>query len=256
MIVTESALREQLRRPRLGAAVSVPPGAVLTPAAQDFVAQWRLEIEEAPTPSAPAVHATDWDRPSTFPIVRDGELPRCTACGEPVRDKPDRMTQLDACHFAPKTAPRIRLRGRLDSVQALALLAGSRAYASGEGSLASRLDTIAAYCRELLAAEYHEREAAPVELDGHDAAQLQALTHDPESMLGIGHVLPSVVDPELLHWLNVLRAEVREVEIVALDAFPSPHDLSGASIVHGLNRLSSAVYYLELRLAAGTGART
>jgi hypothetical protein len=46
---------------------------------------------------------------------------------------------------------------------------------------------------------------------------------------------------------------VREVEIVALDTFPSPHHPYGASIVHGLNRLSSAVYYLELRLVAGGG---
>ena len=36
----------------------------------------------------------------------------------------------------------------------------------------------------------------------------------------------------------------------ALAAFGSPHHSYGASICHGLNRLSSLVYYLELRLMA------
>ena len=50
MIVTESALREQLRRPQAGARVSVPAGASLSPSAQDFVAHWRLKVVEQGTP--------------------------------------------------------------------------------------------------------------------------------------------------------------------------------------------------------------
>jgi ethanolamine utilization cobalamin adenosyltransferase len=259
MIVTEAALREQLRRPTLGARVSVPPGATLSPAARDFVAEWHLELDEVAggrdSARVAGGHGAasvvgDWNRPSSFPVALDGDLPRCVACGEQVHQKPDQMTQLDACHLAPKTTPRIRLRGRLDSLQALALLAASRARGDGMARLAATLEEVAAYCRELLSAEYNERPAAPLELDGRDDAALREATHAPERVLGVAHLTPAADDPELLHWLNVLRCDVREVEIVALDAFPSPHHAYGASIVHALNRLSSGVYYLELRLAA------
>jgi ethanolamine utilization cobalamin adenosyltransferase len=251
MIVTEAALREQLRRPTMRARVTVPAGATLSPAAQDFVAQWHLELaEEVAAGRGTTTADGHWNRPSSFPVALDGDLLRCVSCGEQVNEKPDQMTQLDACHLAPKTAPRIRLRGRLDSLQALTLLAATRARAAGLPPLTAALEEAAAYCRELLSAEYNERPAAPLELDGRDETALRGATHAPERELGIAHLTPGADDPELLHWLNVLRCDVREVEIVALDAFPSPHHAYGASIVHALNRLSSAVYYLELRLAA------
>lgn len=252
MIVTESALRELVRRPRVGARVSLPAGAVLSPAARDFVEHWKVEItrdaEPAPGLGGPPAAPT-WEQPSRFPVV-SGEPPVCTACGSGVTEKPDRLTQLNACHYVEKSHPRIRLRGRLDGLQALALLVASRA--GDRPDLRGQLDTVAAYCRELLSAEYNERPAAAPTLGGADEARIHRATHDPRGELGVDHVLPGSGDPELLHWLNLLRCQVREAELVALDAFPSPHDPSGASVVHGLNRLSSLVYYLELLVTRDT----
>jgi len=57
--------------------------------------------------------------------------------------------------------------------------------------------------------------------------------------------VPGAADAEILHWLNVVRTQAREVEVVALESFV-PTDLA-----HALNRLSSAVYVLELLLVAG-----
>ncbi|GAA1542248.1 hypothetical protein [Nocardioides humi] len=247
MIVTEGALREQLRQPRAGARVTVPAGATLSPSAQDFVAHWRLEVVTS-TPATP--ERREWDRPGTFPVVREGDVPRCLTCGGAVTEKPDGLTQLDACHFAPKTHPRIRLRGRIDTLQATVLLLAARAAALGDEPLRDHLGTVAAYCRELMSAEYHERPAAAPGLAGLSEEEIHAATHDPRATVGVDHVVPDAGDAELLLRLNLLRSQVREVELVALDAFPSPHDPSGASIVHGLNRLSSVVYYLELRHAA------
>lgn len=252
MIVTEAALREQLRQPRIGARVAIPAGASLSPSAADFVAQWKLEVVRGAAPEAGVRRrpAAPWDTPSVFPVVLEGDIPVCTTCGSPVRSKPDSMTQLNASHFAPKTHRRIRLRGRLDSLQALALLVASRAGATGDEELRRHLGVVAAYCRELMSAEYNERVAAPLALADVDEVTIHAATHDPATHLGIDHLTPGEQDPELLHWLNLLRCNVREAEITALEAFSSCHDESGGSVVHGLNRLSSLVYYLELRLMA------
>ena len=249
MIVTEQALRRQLPRPHSGARVHVTAGATLSPAAADFVRQWSLEVVQDGPRDAAA-----WDRPGAFPVT-PGE-PRCTACGGVVTDKPDALTQLDACHLAAKTHPRIRLRAALDELQAGSLLVAADADGAGLGELAEALDSVAAYCRELLSAEYGERPAARLSLLGVGEEDIHADTHDPAGRLGVPHLVPARTDPRTLLWLNLLRSRVRGVEILALDAFGSPHHPSGASVVHGLNRLSSAVYWLELRLATGWGGRS
>jgi ethanolamine utilization cobalamin adenosyltransferase len=263
VIVTEQALRRQLPRPRSGARVHVAPGATLSPAAADFVRQWSLELvadgapgpagapdDGAAPPGSQASGRPAWDRPATFPVSTTE--PRCTACGGVVADKPDALTQLDACHLAPKTHPRIRLRAALDELQAWTLLAAQLAATEGRARLADALDSVAAYCRELLAAEYAERVAAPLVLEGTSETEIHADTHDPAGRLGTPHLTPGPTDPPVLLWLNLLRCRVRAAEVLALEAFGSPH-VPGASVAHGLNRLSSAVYWLALREVTGWG---
>jgi len=280
-IVTESELREQLGTPRRGAVLRVPAGARLTPAADDLVRAWDLRLEEhaaasrtasgpARTPEhdprpdgTPAARrdgadqarsGAPWDRPGRFPVVLDGDLPTCVTCGMAVRGKPSHLTQLDAQRFAPKTEPRIRLRGRLDTLHALTLVVQARARADGWDQTAGQLDTIAAYVRELLAAEYQARPPGAIALAGLDEETIHHASHHPEEAVGLPHLVPDDAHPELLHWLNLLRCQVRETEVLVLDAYPpgSSGDV-GAGLSHGVNRLSSAVYVLELQVAAAAG---
>lgn len=253
MIVTEADLRDQLRRPFSGAQVVVPVGARLSPSAADFVKHWKLQLVEGggePTATQAAPNgARAWDSPSTFPVVKNETPPTCTCCGTPVETKPDALTQLNACHYAAKNHPRIRFRGRIDSLHALVMLVQVRAKALGAGDLVEDLGTVAAYLREIMSAEYNERPVADVSLADWDEAALHRATHDPRGVLGVPHLAISEADPELQHWLNVCRTQAREIESTALDAFPSPHHPYGASICHAMNRLSSVFYFLQLLLA-------
>lgn len=277
-IVTESELREQLWTPRCGAVLRVPARARLTPAAGDLVRAWDLQLEEGtlgPAASTAAVPAVDagsgpdgalvgrqpaqdrgrsgatWDRPGRFPVVLDGDLPTCVTCGMEVRGKPSHLTQLDAHRFAPKTDTRIRLRGRLDTLHAPALVVQARARADGWDRTAGQLDTIAAYVRELLAAEYQARPSGAVALEGLAEDTIHHASHHPEEAAGLPHLVPDGAHPELLHWLNLLRCQVREAEVLVLDAYPpGSSGEAGAGLSRGVNRLSSAVYVLELQVAA------
>lgn len=250
MIVTEAALREQLRHPRHGAPVHVPAGAVLSPSARDFVAQWDLELrEDGPAPAAATFDRPTWDTPSAFTFDADA-APRCTTCGSEVADKPDHLTQIDACHLGPKTHPRIVLRGKLDTLQAAVLLAGRAAHDAAATATADHLDQVAAYVRELLAAEYQGRPAAPPSLAGLDDHALHAATHDPRGSLGVDHLTPASTDPAVLLWCNWARALAREAELAALVAHPDPHDPVATALVHGCNRLSSVLYWVALAHAA------
>ena len=275
-IVTEAELREQLGVPRRGAVLVVPAGARLSPAADDLVRSWDLQLTEqaraGPAPGAApgreppgtadgpddgGAHPRTpqaWDRPGRFPVVLEGDVPTCMTCGSGVRDKPSHLTQLDAHRFAPKTDARIRLRGRLDSLHALTLAVGARARAEGHTETAGHLDTLAAYCRELLAAEYHGRAPGAIALAGLDEDTIHHASHHPEEAVGLPHLVPDAAHPETLHWLNLLRCQVREAEVLVLDAYPPDHDHSEVArgLSRAVNRLSSAVYVLELRLAAAT----
>ncbi len=256
-IMTETELRERIRQPQPGMTLPVPPGTRFSPAAQDFIKHWQLEVvvAETPPPAAEAAEARPaWDRGAEFPINTTGPLPTCTTCGMPVTAKPEHLTQLDAEHFAPKTSPRIRFRGKMDTLHALVLLVGAQAREAKRTDLAGHLDTLAAYCREMMSAEYHERPVAPLTLAGVDEETLHEATHHPDAVLKVSHILPGAGDPALLLWLNYLRCQARETEIAALDAFAAgpEYRVTQPSLLKAVNRLSSAVYYLELLYKVGT----
>ncbi len=257
-IITEAQLRDQIRQPRQGMTVHLPPDARLSPSAQDFINQWKMDIVYGEAAASPAEPAGDeapragWDKPGAFPVVLSGELPRCTTCGMPVKPKPDHMTQLDAEHFSPKVHDRIRFRGKMDTLHGFFLLVIARARAENLPRLAEMLSTLAAYCREITSAEYNHRKVEALLLDGKTDEELRKATHNPEASIGIPHIVPAPEDPEILHWLNLVRCQVREAEIVALDAISShggqPED---PDLARAVNRLSNAVYYLELLFVAG-----
>lgn len=238
-IITESELRElwQNGRRQLPA---FPPDARFSDSAREFLREHKIEFQT----SSETVSA-DWNKPGTFPVVLSGPVPVCSECGQPIKHKPEYMTQLDAGHFAPKTTPRLVLRGRVDSLHAFIMLAASKARGFGMIALAGHLDTLAAYCREIMSAEYNMRPVAPLTLLGKSEEELHQISHWPDRHLGIQHIVPGPEDHEMLHWLNVLRTQAREVEVVALEAGPI------ANLPQAFNRFSSAVYVLELYWKAG-----
>ena len=238
-IITESELRELWQNGR-GRIPAFPPDARFSDSAREFLREHKIEFQ---TSSETA--SADWNKPGTFPVVLSGPVPVCSECGQPIQHKPEYMTQLDAGHFAPKTTPRLVLRGRVDSLHAFVMLAASKARGFGMGALAGHLDTLAAYCREIMSAEYNMRPVAPLTLLGKSEEELHQISHWPDRHLGIQHIVPGPEDHEMLHWLNVLRTQAREVEVVALEAGPI------ANLPKAFNRFSSAVYVLELYWKAG-----
>jgi ethanolamine utilization cobalamin adenosyltransferase len=239
--------------------LTLPKDARFSPSAQDFINLWKIQITyeddlETVGEMAPAdeTGSPTWDKPGSFPVVLTGELPRCITCGSPVKGKPEHMTQVNANLYAPKNSPRIRLRGKMDTLHAFCLLTLSRARSAGLPKLEELLSTFSAYCREITSAEYNERPVATLVIDGLDEAALRKATHAPEEIVGIQHIVPGPEDDEILHSLNFLRCLARETELVALDVF-YPDGLPGSDqgIIQAVNRLSSAVYYIELLYKAG-----
>jgi ethanolamine utilization protein EutL len=187
---------------------------------------------------------------------RAAQLPyRLHGSGMPVASKPQGFTHLFSNHsLVPKTHPVIRLRGKFDLLQAVTLEAAVLARQQGRCGTADALDQILDFLRALLSAEVTQRPIPALTIAGMGADELHRVSHDTTGYLGVGWVMPSSRMGPLVSKLNLLRASCRDVEIAAQDAMVSADHVSGddqQALLHGLNRLSNAVYVLVCREVAG-----
>lgn len=168
--------------------------------------------------------------------------------GATLAEKPDEYTHLfDNRSLVRKDHPVIRFRGRLDLLQAHVIEAAVAARQEGLTGLSEDLDEVLTYLRNLLAAEVTGRPAPELSIAGLTGDELHRVSHDTTKYLGVGWVMPDPSMGPAVSKLNLLRAYCREVELSALDAFQAGTHLSADNrdrLVHGLNRLSNALYVL------------
>jgi ethanolamine utilization cobalamin adenosyltransferase len=89
-------------------------------------------------------------------------------------------------------------------------------------------------------------------LIGLTEQEIREISHNPKKTLGIPHFMPTHEMGEMMAELNLVRTQVRETELAAVEAFFNPtKGLQREDIVKALNRMSSAVYVIMCRLKAG-----
>jgi len=225
-VVTESTLRAGYSG-RDGQKVIIDPDAYLTQTARDFIREKNIEV-----------------------IYEKSGKCHDTQAKEPInsnRPKPEHMTHLNSRELVCKSHPRIVLRGKLDSFQAMVIQAQCSAYKTGEIGIVEDLDEILTYVRRILACEVKGNTFEPIELFGFSDAALRERSHFPKKYYGIDHILPSYQMGEIVAALNGLRTSARECELCAVHAFQDKR----VDIIRALNRLSSGIYIVMCRVLAG-----
>jgi ethanolamine utilization cobalamin adenosyltransferase len=169
-------------------------------------------------------------------------------CRQPVGEKPDALTHLDADNLAAKNDPRLKLRGKLDSAIAWAVLIQAEFDPDGSRPMLARwLADIRSALGNALKAEVTGAAMPPVAMGEMDEAAIHAVSHKPLQYLGHDHLLPEAGQGARVARLNLLRAQVREAELHAADVYIArDFSVTRPDIMQGLNRLSSAVYVLML----------
>ena len=190
-----------------GFALPLPAGTVLTPAARDYCAERGITV--------------------------------CT-------EKPEHMTQLRGELLVPKTHPSIKLRGKLDSLEALLLQGIAQARELGREQCAAGLQDCFNLAQAIMAAEVKEQALPSWSLLGLDSAALRHASHNPRDWAGIPYPTPHAGMSALCLALNFLRTQVRECERAACEALAHRTDM-----IEALNRMSSAVYLLFLKELVG-----
>jgi len=221
MLYDETAVRANIRNRDGKRVFYLRSGDTLTPLARDFLRQEHIEV-------LPAQEA----KPKGYRLLSGGYT----------EEKPEHMTHLNGDVLVPKTHPRIRFRGMIDSLEAELLLCGPE---TGE---------ILQLARRLIRCDVLDEPVGDFTLYGLTAQQQRQHSHFPQDYYGIPHFMPDYADGEQVLRLNRCRSVCRQAELSAVEAFSDKDgNLTRGDIVQALNRMSSMLYILMIRRKSSDG---
>lgn len=222
MLLTEEAVRDNVRNRDGKRVFYLAKGDQLTSAARDFLNRERIGI----LPSEQA-------RPEQYRLLN----------GSYLEEKPEHMTHLNGEILVIKNHPRIVFRGKLDTLEAeliLCQLAAER--------LIAPVGEILALARQLIRCDVLEESVEVGTLCGLTEKAQRERSHFPQEYYGQPHFMPSVSDGEIIARLNRARCAAREAELAAVTAFSDREgNPTRLDILRCLNRMSSMLYILMIQ---------
>lgn len=222
MLWDEQAVRANIRNRDGKRVYYLGKGDQLTSTARDFLRRERIEI----LPGSQA-------RPERYRLLSGGYA----------EEKPEHMTHLNGEVLVPKTHPRIRFRGKMDTLEAELILC-QLVPGSPEGALGE----ILALARKILRCDVLEEPLRQDTLCGLTQEEQRGRSHMPQDYYGQPHFMPQASDGPVIAGLNRARCFAREAELAAVEAFSNRDgNLIREDIPKALNRMSSMLYLLMIQ---------
>lgn len=222
MLWDEQAARANIRNRDGKRVYYLGKGDQLTSTARDFLRRERIEI----LPGSQA-------RPERYRLLSGGYA----------EEKPEHMTHLNGEVLVPKTHPRIRFRGKMDTLEAELILC-QLVPGAPEGALGEILDL----SRKILRCDVLEEPLRQDTLCGLTQAEQRERSHMPQDYYGQPHFMPQASDGSVIVGLNRARCFAREAELAAVEAFSNRDgNLIREDIPKALNRMSSMLYLLMIQ---------
>ena len=222
MLWDEQAVRANIRNRDGKRVYYLGRGDQLTSTARDFLRRERIEI----LPGSQA-------RPERYRLLSGGYA----------EEKPEHMTHLNGEVLVPKTHPRIRFRGKMDTLEAELILC-QLVPGAPEGALGEILDL----SRKILRCDVLEEPLRQDTLCGLTQAEQRERSHMPQDYYGQPHFMPQASDGSVIAGLNRARCFAREAELAAVEAFSDREgNLLREDIPKALNRMSSMLYLLMIQ---------
>lgn len=222
MLWDEQAVRANIRNRDGKRVYYLGKGDQLTSTARDFLRRERIEI----LPGSQA-------RPERYRLLSGGYA----------EEKPEHMTHLNGEVLVPKTHPRIRFRGKMDTLEAELILC-QLVPGAPEGALGEILDL----SRKILRCDVLEEPLRQDTLCGLTQEEQRERSHMPQDYYGQPHFMPQASDGSVIAGLNRARCFAREAELTAVEAFSDREgNLIREDIPKALNRMSSMLYLLMIQ---------
>lgn len=222
MLWDEQAVRANIRNRDGKRVYYLGKGDQLTSTARDFLRRERIEI----LPGSQA-------RPERYRLLSGGYA----------EEKPEHMTHLNGEVLVLKTHPRIRFRGKMDTLEAELILC-QLVPGAPEGALGEILDL----SRKILRCDVLEEPLRQDTLCGLTQDEQRGRSHMPQDYYGQPHFMPQASDGSVIAGLNRARCFAREAELAAVEAFSDRDgNLIREDIPKALNRMSSMLYLLMIQ---------
>ena len=222
MLLDKRQVQDNLRNREGKRVFYLAKGDILTSDARDFLTREHIAV-------LPAEQA----KPESYRLLNGGT----------VTEKPEQYTHLNAQVLVPKTHPRIRFRGMVDTLEAALLRC------IGEAPRQKKpLEELLELARKLIRCDVLEQPVGAFEIDGLDEAQQRQHSHFPQKYYGIPHFMPQPTDPASVLALNWVRCIARQTELAAVAAFTDENGCpTRGDILQAMNRMSSMLYILMIR---------
>ena len=160
------------------------------------------------------------------------------------RKKPADKTCLYGKRFVSKRHGRIAFRGMIDTLEAEFLEARILASSLSCDYVRACLDEAAAYLQKIMVAEVKNEAFQPSGFFGLSAEEIHRQSHEVKEAFGLAeHPLPEPGMGLLAARINLLRAKVREGELLAVRVFGGFFNRR-TDLIDALNLLSSALWWL------------
>lgn len=222
MLWDEQAVRANIRNRDGKRVYYLGKGDQLTSTARDFLRRERIEI----LPGSQA-------RPERYRLLSGGYA----------EEKSEHMTHLNGEVLVLKTHPRIRFRGKMDTLEAELILC-QLIPGAPEGALGEILDL----SRKILRCDVLEEPLRQDTLCGLTQDEQRERSHMPQDYYGQPHFMPQASDGSVIAGLNRARCFAREAELAAVEAFSDREgNLLREDIPKALNRMSSMLYLLMIQ---------
>ena len=249
-VITEMVLRNELKG-ECPPVYYVPKDKLLSPAAKEYLNQLKIKVEFGDPPAAPVVSSN-----SKAPAISDtpvGAKYVDEETGAFYVKKPEYMCQLFGNRLVYKNHPRIVFRGKLDSMSSTVVQVQAEiAAAGGSQKLIEDLGDVNKVLNQIMYCEVMEEEMGEVKILGLTPEEIRNRSHNPQKYFNIKQMLlPNYTMGVDYTKLNMLRAKVRELEIVALDAFVDGKNVKQPEVIRTLNRLSSIFHIMMCMYLAG-----
>lgn len=222
MLWSESTVRDNIRNREGKRIFFLPKGDQLTSSGRDYLTRERIELRPAEQAKIDA-----------YRLLNGGVL----------AEKPEHMTHLHGDVLVEKNHPRIRFRGKIDTLEAELLLCQLEVPGQREA-----LGEILALARQIIRSDVLEEPLRWDTLCGLTEAEQRKRSHFPQDYYGQPHFMPSAEDGANVLRLNRVRCAAREAELAGVDAFVDADGrVRREDILQALNRMSSMLYILMIQ---------
>lgn len=241
-VLTEQMLRSEILNKDVSE-YKVDGDVFITPSAKEYLAARKINIIINSDGSSNTMGSST-SKPKSYGIreIENIETYIDYETKKPLTTKPENYTHLYDNVLVEKNHPRIILRGKLDSLLSLIIDIQYEFKERHEDKLLEYLNRFQKLIHTVL---YSEVTGKALELDtifGFTEKDIRNISHHPKEYFGCDHIFVNSSMPITVIKLNLIRTNVREVELAMYNAFKNERE----DLIRLLNRMSSVVYILML----------